>query len=129
MQNYCSFIKRKTNFISLQVDFLIQLVYVPFKTVWSCGEFSKKRLLVDLKAKYLFWDIGLLEVETDLITLADVARVRLGDDFDLLGVSLEAILRFRSLRMSVCGAHGCSAPPPSSSSPAKVSNSPVVQLG
>ena len=41
-------------------------------------------------------------------------RMRLGDDFHWLGVSLEAILRIRRLRRSVCGAHGCSAPPPSS---------------
>ena len=35
--------------------------------------FEKKRLLVDVKAKYLFLDIGLLDVETELDTLADVA--------------------------------------------------------
>ena len=39
-------------------------------------------------------------------------RMRLGDAFHWLGVSLEAILRIRRLRRSVCGAHGCSAPPP-----------------
>jgi len=38
--------------------------------------------------------------------------MRLGDAFHQLGVSLEAILRIRRLRRSVCEAHGCSAPPP-----------------
>ena len=33
----------------------------------------EKRLLVDVKAKYLLLDIGLLDVETELDTLADVA--------------------------------------------------------
>jgi len=41
--------------------------------------------------------------------------MRLGDEFDSLGVSLESILEIRKLRRSVCGAHGCSAPPPSQS--------------
>jgi len=39
--------------------------------------------------------------------------MRLGDDFDWLGVGLETILQIRRLRRSFCGAHGCSAPPPS----------------
>jgi len=42
-------------------------------------------------------------------------QTRLGDEFDSLGVSLESILEIRKLRRSVCGAHGCSAPPPSQS--------------
>jgi len=33
----------------------------------------KKRLLVDVKAKYLFLDIGLLDVEAERVTLAGVA--------------------------------------------------------
>jgi len=33
----------------------------------------EKRLLVDVKVKYLLLDIGLLDVETELDTLADVA--------------------------------------------------------
>ena len=35
--------------------------------------FDKKRLLVNVKAKYLLLDIGLLDVKTGLWRLADVA--------------------------------------------------------
>ena len=38
-------------------------------------------------------------------------RMRLGDDFDWLEAVQETILQIRRLRRSVCGAHGCSAPP------------------
>ena len=50
--------------------------------------------------------------ENELGSLADVC-MRLRDGFDWLEVGLETILRIMRLRRSVCGAHGCSAPPPS----------------
>jgi len=37
---------------------------------------------VNVKVKYLFLDIGLLNVETELVTLADIAR---GSDTILIG--------------------------------------------
>ena len=43
----------------------------------------------------------------------DRRSMRLGDDFDWLEADQETILQIRRLRRSVCGAYGCSAPPPS----------------
>ena len=37
---------------------------------------------MNVKVKYLFLDIGLLNVETELVTLADIAR---GSDTILIG--------------------------------------------
>ena len=51
--------------------------------------FRKKRLLVDVKAKYLLFDIGLLQRE-DRVGEPDSLSMRLGDDSDCLGVGLKA---------------------------------------
>ena len=68
--------------------------------------FSEKRLLVDVKAKYLLLEIRLLDVKIELGSLLPGrSSIGLGDDLDWLGVGLEAILRIRRLRRSVCGTH------------------------
>ena len=51
---------------------------------------------MDVKAKYLLFDIGLLQRE-DRVGEPDSLSMRLGDDFDWLGVGLEAFLRIRRL--------------------------------
>ena len=83
MQNYCSFIKRKTNFISLQVDFLIQLVYVPLKTLWSCGEFSNKKAIGGCKSQIFVLGYRIAG-SRDRSSYPGRRSVRLGDDFDLV---------------------------------------------
>ena len=67
-----------------------------------------------LRIKKAFGESLLLDIELLDRVGEPVRRIkRLGNDFDLLGVGYEAILRIRRLRRSVCGAHGCFAPPPS----------------
>ena len=58
-----------------------------------------------IKKPNIFLDIEGVGVVTELVTL--------GDDLDWLRISLEAIIRIRRFHRSVCGAHGCPAPPPS----------------
>ena len=67
---------------------------------------------MDVKAKYLFLEIKFLDMRKSWEPVR--SSMRLGDDFDWLGVSLETFLQIRRLRRSVCGAHRYSAPHPSS---------------
>ena len=61
--------------------------------------FGKKRLLVNVRSKYLFLDI-LIIVRVNRVGDPGRRSIRLGDNFDWLGDPL-------------CVAHGCSAPFPS----------------
>ena len=91
----------KTNCLCTIKNFMIMLRF--FKQKAFCG--CKSQIFV-----FGYWIAGC----GDRAGYPVRRRMRLGDDFHWLGVSLEVILRIRRLRRSVCGAHGCSAPPPSS---------------
>ena len=70
--------------------------------------FRKKRLLVDVKAKYFLLKTKMQGVETEWRRLGDVVR---GTETVFLG--LEFILQIWRLGGHFCRAHGASAHPPS----------------
>ena len=80
----------------------------PVKLFQICLSFYKKAVS-GCKSQIFVIGYRVVGRETELDSLSDVAW---GSETILIG--LETILQIRRLRRLVCGAHGCSAPPPSS---------------